>query len=200
MASACGFFCLAPWEVRAAETALSPEDGGASLFLPVDYENYLDLSSPSSVAIGERYTAVADGKKIYVYDHSNPSEGYRVWEHKKETPEVTVGKMQFTDDNRLFFSSASGLFELTLEGALNETQVSSDFNPYTFLISGDILYAVTVSEGTATILYRFKMDSKTFALANATVHQTVLNSSSSQSSPLLAHAGGTVYCSLNGTV
>lgn len=198
-ASALGIVAAFPSRVAAADTPATLTTENASLFLPASYENYLELSAPSSVAIGKRYVAIADEKKIYIYDRMEPSAGYRVWEHKKDTEGVTVGKMQFTDDDRLFFLSASGLYELTLSGSLEEKKMSDDFTPYTFLIAENILYAVTATDGSNTVLYRFKMQSEPFMLATA-ASTPVSDSSSQQSSPLLAYEGGTVYCFMNATV
>ncbi len=192
------FLSGAPNVAHAAQNLDS--ETNASLFLPESYENYLKLSAPSSVAIGERYVAVADGKKIYIYDHMDPSKGYRVWEHSRGAETVTVGKMQFTDEDRLYFSSVSGLFELSLENELSEKQVSNNFYPYTFLIAENILYVVTVNDGSDTVLYRFEMSRELLSLTDAKQHVTISKSSSEKSSPLLAYSDGTVYCSLNGSV
>lgn len=67
----------------AAPFEAARDSANDSLFLPSSYEEYLPLSEPSSVAVTENYTAIADGLKIYVYDRLAGS--YSYYEHSEST-------------------------------------------------------------------------------------------------------------------
>lgn len=187
----------AAFAAPAEQVALTSEN--AELFLPATYEQYLSLDNPSYVAMSERYLAVADGKTIYVYDRDNAADGYRKYTHNPSAPPDVVGKIQFTDDNRLYFSSPTGLYELSM-GELSSKRVS-DFVPYTFHIYANALFAVTAVEGSETTLYRFDRTWDNYELAYAQRSKVVEGVQSGQSAAaLITYAGGTLYCTVGGTV
>ena len=84
-------------DARAAdETALDTKN--AALFLPESYEQYLDLSEPSCVAMSEHYLAVADGQTLYVYDRE--AKKFDSYSHGND-----ISTVQFDADERLYFSN-----------------------------------------------------------------------------------------------
>ena len=80
---------------------LTPEN--AALVLPESYEQYLPLTSPSSVAMSEDYIAIADGTTLYLYDRAagvyetyTPTQGENF-----PTPSPAIGTISFSDDGTL---------------------------------------------------------------------------------------------------
>ncbi len=111
---------------------------------PTSYEQYLDLTAPSDVAVNERYVAIADGNVIYLYDNENKI--YREYLHGGEHK---VTKMQFSDNGELYFCDESTfLYQLnmqTLESAQTGLVCS------TFALSGNEIYFSNVSGNNSTL-------------------------------------------------
>ena len=124
-----------------AQAETPPKDG---LVSPTSYEQYLELTAPTDVAVNERYLAIADGNVIYVYD--NDAEIYREYLHGGEHK---VTKMQFADNGELYFCDESTfLYKLnvqTLESAQTGLVCS------TFVLSGDEIYFSNVSGNNSTL-------------------------------------------------
>lgn len=131
---------------RAASNASTPTD---ELFLPDSYEEYLPLSEPSSVAVTENYTAIADGLNIYVYDRL--SSRYRCYTH----PEITdkkITQIQFDDTGTLYFSVQS--MDLYALNADTLTASKTNFACNAFDIYGDYVYYTAISGAQASIYSR----------------------------------------------
>ena len=119
------------------------------LISPQSYEEYLSLSSPSSVTVCEGYTAIADGKDIYVYDREE-NEYYRY------THDENVSKVQFDNWENLYFSDVSAdamLYTLSVSALkADEAKITEQLSPCSaFLIAGNTLYYTMVIEGDTTI-------------------------------------------------
>lgn len=92
--------------------AAHAENGGTDgdtaetlLFLPSSYEQYLELENPSDFAVNERYIAVADGTKIYLFDKSEPEKNYQVFNYTNGSS-VTCLDFYSTDGRTyLYFTS-----------------------------------------------------------------------------------------------
>ena len=56
--------------LRAEKAAANSAQAGAAdtLISPQTYEEYLPLTAPMDIAVNERYSAIADGNEIFVYD------------------------------------------------------------------------------------------------------------------------------------
>ena len=121
------------------------------LITPTSYEQYLNLTSPSDVAVNERYTAISDKNSIYLYDGVDGV--YRKYTHAKNTDNTKndVTKLQFSSDGTLYFSDKStSLYRLnpataTLAGEREDLVCSA------FAIAGNELYFSNVSGGISSI-------------------------------------------------
>ncbi len=194
-------FTLCRNSVSAAAESISLSEENAKLVLPSSYEQYLSLSSPSSVAISDKYIAIADGKIIYIYDRTNLAQGYRTYTYNGGNG-VTVGKMQFSPSGRLYFLSTAGLYELSLDDEFQKKQVVS-FTPYTFLVEGDTLFTVTTHEGVSPAIYSFEhfenvqqpLDLSTASHSNISIAGT-----ETANHPLITLADDILYCAIGDNV
>ncbi len=122
-----------------AETAQTHTSAHA-LISPQTYEEYLQLEKPSSSAVCENYTAIADGNTIYVFDRG---EGvYKTYVHGVGSSQDQVKKMQFHEGNTLYFAdNATGdnLYKLNVDTLETATEIE-DIACGTFLIAGNDLY------------------------------------------------------------
>lgn len=119
-------------------------DETTSLLSPDSYEEYLSLQSPADVAVTDDYIAVADGNLIYLYDKTN--ETYRKYAHSVNTESAlnSVTKMQFGEDNRLYFRDASSfLYYVNADGLTEENEpqpINTGVPCYTFSLYGEYIY------------------------------------------------------------
>ena len=128
--------------------AEEPKD---TLITPTSYDQYLKLTSPSDVAVNERYTAISDKNSIYLYDGVDGV--YRKYVHSQNTDNTKndVTKLQFANDGTLYFSDKStSLYRLntataTLKGEREDLVCSA------FAINGNELYFSNVSGGISSI-------------------------------------------------
>lgn len=115
------------------------------LFSPVSYEEYLPLTSPSDIAVSERYTAIADGNKIYLYDKTE--QAYQTFTHSSAN---AVTKLQFDEEENLYYLDQRNLYLLrhqTLDELSSNTAIETNFSCSTFLIHDDVLYFTDVKSG-----------------------------------------------------
>lgn len=126
----------------AAPTSTVQKD---ELIAPTSYEQYLELTDPSDVAVNERYTAISDGNVIYVYD--NIDNVYREYSHAN----FDVAKMQFSDSGVLYFADEKAeLYQLNPQTAtlISETSI---LHCSTFSLSGDEIYFSIVAGGVSRL-------------------------------------------------
>ncbi len=133
----------------------SPSSQNTVLISPASYEEYLGLISPTDVSVSEHYTAIADGNVIYVYDKEDGV--YLAYEHSEngESDKNTVTKLQFDDENKLYFLDASTyLYTLDVRELRSESNcrpTATGFSCSTFIVSGEDIYFTNVSSSTAQL-------------------------------------------------
>ena len=117
------------------------------LLLPTSYEQYLDLTAPTDVAVCEDYTAIADGNVIYVYDKTDGV--YREYVHEvnaNDPSKNNVTKLQFDSTGDLYFLDATYLYVLkpaTLELPTPTVQ-DTKFPCTSFYLHKNMLYFTDV--------------------------------------------------------
>ena len=112
----------------------------AELHLPISYEQYLPLESPSHIAMNEEYIAIADNTSIYIYNKSENE--YTRYDHKSPAGQPTaVSKIQFSDAGEMFFRDAGSLL-YRYRFDTNTAETINNVPCQTFLIHGDYLYFV----------------------------------------------------------
>lgn len=120
-------------EISAKATTAEPK---TELLTPSSYEEYLSLENPSSTAVTDEYTAIADGKVIYLYDRATGN--YRQYEHGQ-----SVTKLQFSDMDTLYFLDGGiQMYSLDPETL---TATNLHFACNNFFISGDDLFFTIIS-------------------------------------------------------
>ena len=115
----------------------------ATLIAPTSYEQYLALNAPSSVAATENYTAIADGKTLYIYDRES-NEYFTYDGHSKK-----IENLQFDESGNIYFLSSLNVYRLSLtelkNGSANAERLS-DVSCTGFLIQNETLYYTTSDE------------------------------------------------------
>lgn len=120
------------------------DDRTDSLFLPSSYEQYLPLSDkPSDVAVSDNYTAIADGKKIYVYNRAENE--YNYYEHTSN-----VAQVAFSENGYLYFSDELMHLYKTTPANLSQTPDGTIFSISAFTLSGTDIYYSTAAENSTT--------------------------------------------------
>lgn len=112
------------------------------LLAPTTYEQYLHLSSPTDIAVNERYKAIADGNIIYLYDSENSL--YRQYAHQEHEilSKNTVSQLQFDESGNLYFTddfTSDNLYKLNPETLTAPTRIE-EVACRTFAVFGDALY------------------------------------------------------------
>lgn len=157
----------------------------SELFLPESFEQYLPLTAPSDVAFCEKYIAVADGTKLYVYDRMDGT--YSRYEHS-----VIISKIQFSQENKLYFSDRNAAFYTfdTEEMTASLTAIPAA----TFHIEGTTLYTAAVVSGTTT-LYAVSLNVSLDTPPTSSFGTIALNST-----PRMTVANETLYCATDNIV
>ena len=163
----------------AAPFEAARDSANDSLFLPSSYEEYLPLSEPSSVAVTENYTAIADGLKIYVYDRLAGS--YSYYEHSEST-DKKITQVQFDENGTLYFSVQSMYLYTLSVSTLTASNTGVACNA--FDIHGGSIYYTTIAGTTANIFSRPLSDLSASPVSLA---------SNVTDKPALAHNGETLY-------
>ncbi|MDD6995616.1 MAG: hypothetical protein SPH68_02430 [Candidatus Borkfalkiaceae bacterium] len=174
------FFTLPRGQRKAsAESAPQTAVQSDSLFLPGNYEEYLALENPASVAVTERYTAIADGLKIYIFDRAANS--YRYYSHDI-VGDTQITQLKFDQADTLYFTAQSSthLYTLNLNGfEVSDTNIACS----AFEIYGDELYYTTISEKAAIS----SRSLNALGSSRAPLKEGVLGK------PAIAHNGETLY-------
>lgn len=177
-----GIFLASADDTKANDT----QEKTDSLFLPDDYEEYLPLSEPSSVAVTENYTAIADGLKIYIYNRLLGS--YSYYTHEEES-DAKITQLQFDDSGILYFSVQTMYLYTLSPATLKATNVNIPCS--SFDIHGDAIY-YTVIAGTTAAIYSRK-------LSDLTASPTTL-AEGVNDKPALSHNGETLFYTNAGIV
>ncbi|MBQ7879753.1 MAG: hypothetical protein IJ317_03790 [Clostridia bacterium] len=129
-------------ETATANTAQT--GAGDALVAPQTYEEYLPLTSPTDAAVSERYTAIADGNRIFVYDVA--ADRYQTYTHGDGKQQDTVKKLQFSDDGYLYYAdeaTGDNFYKLNVE-TFTATEID-DIACGTFTLQGENLYFTNAS-------------------------------------------------------
>lgn len=134
-----------PKSVSAAD--ITTASSSTHLLSPQSYEEYLHLDAPSDVAVTGNYTAIADGKTIFLYDR-NENE-YHEYAHSSK-----VTKLQFDLSETLYFLDENmNLYTLDpqLTSSNRDDVTKTDLACTTFLIQEKDFYFTAESGGKAKI-------------------------------------------------
>ena len=192
-AAGAGLCCVEP-TVASAAAILQLDIENSSLALPTSYEQYLTLSSPSDIAVSERYLAIAEGSTIYLFDREEEIPTYHTYDHAPAHNKAQISKIQFSDNEELFFSdSLLGFYELDLSdlSALKPVSDTSLTSLSTFYLEKDTVFEVSVVNGTTTYLSAPISDPKT-ATSFANDDNTI--------TPQLSYANGRFYSAVGALV
>ena len=152
-----------------------------ALTLPVSYEEYLQLSSPTDIAVNAAYTAISDGNFIYIYNREKGL--YSTYEH---TP-YAVNHLQFASDGKLYYAdNATGNNFYALDLTDFSTEQIPDIACSNFVIDGSDLYFAN-AQGS---LYQA-------TLTDYTAKKTALEVTARE--PALAFWNGELYFTDSGT-
>lgn len=151
----------------------------AQLISPTSYEQYLPLTAPTSIAATDKYTAIADGKTIHVYDRA--AGVYREYTHTDP-----VSQIVFDNEDNLYFLSEFELYQLSTD-TLESTPLHIVCSGFT--IEGDTLYYYAMSK---TVIKRYSLTE------NADKENLPLSGSLQDNSPLTFGNGYLHYVCKNG--
>ncbi len=144
------FSCAQNFSVSAQSRSVS-----ATLVAPTSYEQYLALNAPSSIAATENYTAIADGKKLYVYDRENDK--YLTYDGHS----IEIESLQFDGNGNLYFLADLCVYRLSLEDLKNGNALAEQLpglSCTSFVIQSNTLYYTTLNNIWAYSLSEEKKD------------------------------------------
>ncbi len=130
--TAAGGFSIAQSLSATAEEPLAER-----LLTPSSYEEYLSLNAPVDVAVTDRYTAIADGNILYLFNRD--TNAWQAYAHPQPITQIGFGerdKLYFLDDTTALY-----LLNVTSPQSATDTGVHCS----TFTIAGGILYFVNTS-------------------------------------------------------
>lgn len=141
-------------ETTAEKNSASPQNAplAENLYLPNSYQQYLNLENPSSVAVSENYTAIADGLTLYIY--SRARNAYASYTHEI-AGDTKITQVQFDENETLYFSAQGSTHLYTAQpnnvaSTLTDTNIACS----AFDIYQDTLYYTTISGSEANISSR----------------------------------------------
>lgn len=155
----------------------------ATLISPTDYRQYLPLATPTAVAVTDNFTAIADGKTIYIYEGkiTEDTQGvYRVYAHNN-----AVSQLAFDKDNNLYFLSEFELYKLSasdLTAPVSATPMGVVCSG--FVIDGNTLYYYAMSKN---IIKCYDLNSGT------SLQDVTLTAPLQEYSPLTIDTNGQLY-------
>ena len=178
------------------------------LFLPSSSEQFLPLTSPNDVAIGDNYIAVADGNVIYVYDRAAGR-----YNSYTGTAGDTYSSLCFYGEFLLFVPNGSSAFSIRYidcsaaeSGVYTSTNTLNDQNTEAvtctqFILNGDTLYYARFLGNTVNV-YSGTISSAGGSLAANTSGTALGGETLSDISinPYFSNYGGTTYLSAQRTI
>ena len=191
--------CAAWTPALAAETEA---EGGTSyeLLLPTSYEQYLELSSPSDIAFCEKYMAIAEGNRIYLFDRV--AEQYKLYEHTSNNP---VSRLNFYESDGavyLFFieNGPINVYYIDCTAEILAPATNTGITCSSFLIAGNDFYYSSTADFVS--VYRRTLDGLTFAQDVVDLTPELPDDSRPVNpiTPAFAYCGDTVYFSLNSII
>lgn len=123
-------------------------ENNASLVLPSDYSQYLNLTSPTAAAASDRYIAVSDGPTIYIYDRIAGE--YKSYTHSYNADDSLngVAQVDFSDGELYFTDASTYLYKLDLNSfSATRTGITCT----TFACENEEVYFATIVNGRVTI-------------------------------------------------
>lgn len=187
------------FSARTTQEPLSDE-GELSLLLPETYEQYLDLSAPSSVAATDDYIAVADGNTIYLYDRVNGGP-YRTYTYSDTSEVESLNFYEHEGTVLLYFTANLGSstpimhIDCLAENFSDQTpERTAIVSCSSFVITGDyVCYA-----DAQNYVYLTTMNGTDITAPSS---DSALNSSNLPvNTPAFAVHDGTIYFSLSNTI
>lgn len=177
-----------PTSIATAENSLLEQIDQTVLLSPTSYEQYLDLNNPSDIAFCSDYIAIADENIIYLYDKKENV--YRKYEHtlNQDPLKNTVTKLQFDENNRLYFLDATFLYILDPRSLKGDTPsvTETGFPCSTFLLEKNTLYYIDIK--TEAQLSKIELDG-----SGISVNKAVTLVSNLKSKPAIAFWQNELY-------
>ena len=162
----------------------------AELLLPATYEQYLPLQEPAYIAMNEEYIAIADNSLMYIYDKNGKKE-YSVYKHTMSGAPISISKIQFTDDGKLYFrDNINDLYQYDFESGTSK--LISDMSSLTFLIHGDYMYMAYATPTTSKVSFTYVPVNDMNASARKFLAQDL-----NADNPRMAYENDTLYCIIN---
>ncbi len=175
--------------VQKAYAAEHLTSANAQLVLPSSYEQYLALTAPTDIAVSDRFVAVSDGNKLFLYDRDKAR-----YTQTELAEGRTVSTLGFAGD-RLFLADTGGSNYFYEYNFTTSALERIDINCSTFCIDGNDLYTATVSAGLTTIA-RYPIDE----LRSSVPTYEELGRIDNRNTPSLTVLNGTLYCTFEAQV
>ncbi len=125
------------------------------LIAPQSYQQYLPLIAPTAVSVTSGYTAIADGKNIYLYE-GEILDGATAGTYRVYTHDNPITQLAFDEEGNLYFLSKLKLYKLSaadLQNPIEATKIN-DIACRNFTIHGKTLYYYATAE---TVLSRYSL-------------------------------------------
>lgn len=178
----------APNTAAAESASQSPRISPAeTLRLPNTYEQYLTLENPSSVAVSENYTAIADGLTIYVYNRI--TNRYTQYDHAASS-DLKITHIDFDEAERLYFLTQTA--KLYLLSANFSAATLTPVNCNSFEIANETLYYSIAVAGAVSLF------SQPISTLSATGIALLPHPIDDNHIPALAYNGESVYYTYKG--
>ncbi len=123
---------------KITKTTPTPDE---TLCLPNAYEQYLTLENPSSVAVSENYTAIADGLTIYVYNRA--TNRYTQYDHAVSS-DLKITHIDFDEAERLYFLTQTAKLYLLSQNFETATLTPVNCNSFE-IANGTLYYSIAVA-------------------------------------------------------
>ncbi len=180
-------------------------EAALSLLLPETYEQYLELTAPSDIAVSDEYIAIADmpasgNSVIYLLDKAGAEPKYRVYTHSSTNKLSSLNLYKAADKTYLFFLDTNNTPYYIDCSAQTLVSASVDaFSAYSMIFSGnDIFYAKQT--GTSANIFHASVaydgDVFSFDTDDVSINQSALNTNAVAFSVY----NGTVYLSADKTI
>ena len=177
---ACGTgFCAQKQPIKASANTptaelISPFDYDSGKVKRTAYEQYLALTEPTAIAVNNKYTAIADGATLYVYDRN--ANAYSEYVHTDEITQLAID-----DDDNIYFLSELDLWKIPADDLTTATLVNG-ISCLNFTLGDNALYYYT----TLKKIKRYNLED------GSTTEYTLPNNLQADSP--LTFAKGNLYC------
>ena len=175
-----------------AKAQPTKEGEETSLFVPSSYEQYLELNSPSDIALSKDYFAISDSNKIHIYNRATKTYSTAVLDEG-----TTVSSLNFYGENLYFVAKSSTKSPIAYipcnnpSAPITETEIGTCAS---FLINGENVYYSSVATNDIKI-YKTKMDGNDILSTSEK-----LDESDGNTVPAFSNDGDTVYYSIDNNI